>query len=230
MLLFGSFVFLLSSVLLSIYNWKHNRVTIYLSLLLFICAIHGISHSLVLSGGPAWLMVFFYNNFSPLYFLIGPLMYLYVDGTLKDRFEFSTKQIVHLLPFLLMVVVVFPYWFSSTDHKFQVISEIINDPKVAGSLSVNWILPPAWNLFLRIFLWIAYLVASLILLVKYDYIKVIKQTSKQQLNTTYRWLLLFLICMGVVYVDYLITGIFNIYYFNIELASYGVSQKQTSNA
>jgi AraC-like DNA-binding protein len=216
MLLFGSFIFLLISVLISIYNWKHNQVTIYLSLLLFICAIHGISHSLVLSGGPAWLMVFFYNNFSPAYFLVGPLIYLYVIGTLEDDPGFNYKKLIHALPFAFMVVVVAPYWFSSVEHKFEVVEQIIPDPKIAGRLPVNWILPPALNLFLRVFLWFAYLTAAVIALLRFDFKKIESKSSAFQIIVAWRWLILFLSCMAVVFTSYLATGIFNIYFFSSE--------------
>ena len=98
----------------------------------------------------------FWGNFSPFWYLGGPCLYLYVRGTLEDRIEFRRTDILHLLPAVVSVVGVIPYWFIPFEQKLALADALLKDNSLAFQLQPNRIIPVKFNLLIRTGLMILY--------------------------------------------------------------------------
>lgn len=56
----------------------------------------------------------------PVEFSIGPLLYLYVLSFIKDKQKFHYFDLVHFIPFMIVTVLVIPYFFMSTENKAEI--------------------------------------------------------------------------------------------------------------
>ena len=97
---------------------KLSQPSIYLSIFFLVYGIYGISHYVMLESTDSILYAIFFNNFTPLYVLIGPALYLYVKKTLNDEnCVFCKVELWHLIPFILVLVDLSPFVFKSFDFK-----------------------------------------------------------------------------------------------------------------
>jgi AraC-like DNA-binding protein len=179
-----------------------------LSILLLIIAIHGISHSLILQRQPIELIAIFFNNFSPLYFLPGPLIYFYVQGTLKDDWRLRVKHLWHFIPFVITVFIVAPYWFSSFEEKLNFIHMMIEHADNIINLNPNKGMSNIVSLISRAVLIMVYVAACFIQLYLYHPSKKEQNAiPKEQLRITYRWLVILVISIFLIGAGYLFSAL-----------------------
>ena len=116
---------LLQAAIFKIWRKKFIRHTKYLSGLLVVFSVMMISYVLYWTN---FVFDFPYltNWWHALYYLIGPLYYLYVKGVFSEGDENKTSTFLHFIPFLLCVAFILPMLTQSY------------------GLSLNW---PAWMLF-----------------------------------------------------------------------------------
>ncbi len=167
MLLSSSIAFIFLALVLSWFNWRKNRTTLFLSLLLLSLSIFGFTHTLLLEKGPMGLLAVLYNNFSPLYFLLGPLLYFYVKHTLEDRSYVRARDAWHLLPFAAAVVNVLPYWFSPFAFKMDTVAAVAAEPSLIRALHPNLYIPGSFSLAIRALLILGYVLASFVLILRH---------------------------------------------------------------
>ena len=117
MLLYISLLLLLLSLILIIYNWKLNNNAIFIGLFFSLIAIYGLVHYFVVYGKSVFWLTLFYNHFSPFFLLAGPFLYFYVRGTLKDRQGLKRQDAFLLIPALIHLSGVLPYYFYSLSYK-----------------------------------------------------------------------------------------------------------------
>lgn len=65
---------------------------------------------------------------TPVLFLLGPLFYLYVSSILERSFSLDWKAIIHLLPFLICVLTIIPFYLHSSDYKVNYILNATTGP------------------------------------------------------------------------------------------------------
>lgn len=165
MLLYLSISTLILSLLLAYNNFSINKNSIYLSGLLVLVSISGLTHYYVLFSKSVSGIAFFYTHFMPLLYLQGPLLYFYVSGTLKDKFICNWKNLLHLIPSIIGLISIFTYYFKPWSFKLGIAQKIIASPIAflknaqSGNLFINL---PA-----RTIMVIAYGIASIILLLHY---------------------------------------------------------------
>ena len=70
---------------------------------------------------------------STVIFLFGPLFYFYVKELTAGQFKFTKKDILHLVPFILLIIYKLPFFFKSTGEKLASI-------RGAGSLDENLVI------------------------------------------------------------------------------------------
>lgn len=105
---------------------KVSKPNIYLSIFFLVYGIYGISHYIMLESSNTFLYAFFFNNFTPLYVLIGPSIYLYVKKTINDESCVLCKdELLHLIPTLITIIDLSPYLFKSFEFKTQFANEIL---------------------------------------------------------------------------------------------------------
>ena len=165
MLLYLSISTLILSLLLAYNNYSINKNSIFLSALLVLVSISGLIHYYVLFSESEIGIAFFYTHFMPLLYLQGPLLYFYVSGTLKDKFIYNWKSLLHLIPSIIGLISIFTYYFKPCSFKLGIAKQIIASPIAflknaqSGNLFINL---PARTIML-----LAYGIASIIIVLHY---------------------------------------------------------------
>lgn len=205
MLLYISIAAIFVSTISFYYNWKTNKNSIYLSLLILFIAIHGVSHSLLISRQPLELIAVLFNNFSPLYFLAGPMIFFYVRGTLLDDWRIQYKHLWHFIPFLIMIIVVAPYWFTSFDYKLNMIRKMAEDPNNVININTNKWISNRVSLLSRSILLLGYSIVCFYQLYHYHPSKSERHAiPKNQLKLTLRWLVILVTSIFLIASGYLL--------------------------
>ena len=207
MLLYISLLTIILSGLLVTYNWRINKNTIYLGAFFSILATYGLTHYFTIyANSPFWLAVF-YNNFSPFWFLTGPLLLFYYRGTLTDNSKLSGTDIIHFIPFFVQLIGIFPYLLTPFSYKVGIAAQILNDLNLITQFKVNWITAPLVNFFARpilVFLYLGYITYLLWLNhPKSNRAKV----PIQQFKLTYRWLILLEVTTAILIVNFFLLSL-----------------------
>ena len=120
MLLYISLFTILLSIVLVIHNWKTNTNALFLGSFFGILSIYGIIHYLTLYGNsPFWLALLF-NHFTPMMLLLGPLLFFYIRGVLKDNDSITSKDLIHLFPSIIQLIGIIPYTFLPFETKLSI--------------------------------------------------------------------------------------------------------------
>lgn len=163
------YIFLLNcfmAIAMILYNWRSNFNIIFLGMLIISYAIGVVNYYfLAFEQTPFWIAIF-YGNLAPLWYLPGPLLYFYVRGSIQDTTVLKKWDIIHLTPFIISVVGVFPYITTSFSYKIWIANAIITDLNNIQNIRINWILPHKINMFLRPSIIILYSLASIIMILR----------------------------------------------------------------
>jgi AraC-like DNA-binding protein len=207
MLLYISLLTIILSGLLVTFNWRINKNTTYLGGFFSILATYGLTHYFTLyTYSPFWLAVFF-SNFSPFWFLAGPLLFFYYRGTFTDNPRLKKWDIVHFIPFLIQLVGTFPYLLTPFSHKIEVASAILNDLNIITSVKVNWITTPLVNFFARPILVFMYLGYITYMLWKYNPKSQRIKVPVQQYKLIYRWLIILAITTAILILNFFLLSL-----------------------
>jgi AraC-like DNA-binding protein len=202
MLLYISLLTIILSVLLVSYNWRINKNTIYLGGFFSILATYGLTHYFTIyANSPFWLAVF-YNNFSPFWFLTGPLLLFYYRGTLTDNSRLRAFDFIHFIPFLLQLAGIFPYLLTPFTYKVGITSQILNDLNLLTQFKVNWITTPIVNFFARPLLVFMYLGHITYMLWKYNPQSQRIKVPVQQYKLIYRWLIILAVTTAILILNF----------------------------
>jgi AraC-like DNA-binding protein len=204
MLLTISLFTIFLSVLILVNNWKGNKNAVYLSLFIIITAIYGIAHYFVMYGHSAFWLAIFYNHFTPLMLLLGPLLYCYIRGVIQDSASLTGWDWLHGLPALIHAIGILPYTLLPFDEKLQIAQSIINNVNVITEINVNYWYSAKVSFLLRTLLLLVYLLFSGILVWR-NYSRQTKDEGipKRQMQFSYRWLVIFLLTVTAITVSYL---------------------------
>jgi AraC-like DNA-binding protein len=213
MLLYVSLFTILLSLILVIHNWKTNTNALFLGSFFGILSIYGIIHYLTLYGNsPFWLALLF-NHFTPLMLLLGPLLFFYIRGTLKDSDTITSKDLIHLIPGLIQLIGIIPYTFLPFETKLSIAKSLINNVNVITSLNVNMFYSAKFSLSIRAIILLAYVIYCLYLFKKYSP----KQSDSslipiKQLQITYNWLIVLLSSLFTITFGFILLTIISICY------------------
>jgi AraC-like DNA-binding protein len=103
---------------------------------------------------------------SPVYYLAFPAAWIYVRMVLKDETKLRKTDYLHALPALLHLVEMVPYYFSSYDHKIEVVSADLVNPLGGFKLAEGW-MPFYVHNMMRCIQAVAYAIAMWILIWNY---------------------------------------------------------------
>ena len=203
MLLYSSLATIVLAFLLIFFNRKTNASSLFLFMMLLFVSIHSVLQSSIMNKGPLQVTMIFFNNFSPLYFLIGPMLFFYVRGTLTDNAVLSRKDIWHFIPAIIVLANVVPYWFTPASYKYKVALDMMSNVNTVKSFDGNWLIPSSINFIVRGIQMLAYVLASLKLLIQHNP-KRSKKTliPKGQEKITFNWLKILVTCMMLAVVGY----------------------------
>jgi AraC-like DNA-binding protein len=200
------------SLLLLINNYKKNKNAIYVGLFLIIVSLYGITHYFVLFGqSPFWLALF-YNHFTPLYLLLGPLLFFYIRGTLTDCESLFKKDYFHFIPALIQAVGIFPYLLTPFEIKLQNAERIINNIDSLLYLNLNLFYNADVSFLIRVGLFLIYIIYCGYLLISYaPIIRKENTIPNKQYKVSLKWLSLLVVCSFIITLYLLIITILSFY-------------------
>ena len=204
MILSISILTLFLTVILTYSNYSINKNSFYLSGLLLLLSISGLMHYYIVFSESAQGVAIIYTHFMPLLYLQGPMLYFYVSGTLKDRFEFGWKKLIHFLPFLIAFISVFDYYFKPWSFKIELANKIIASPHVLYTIKNFHIGNQFINLPARTILLIIYGSISIVLLLKYTINNKIYKNQTLIQSKTITWLYFITINVVISGISYLL--------------------------
>jgi AraC-like DNA-binding protein len=212
MLLYLTISTLALSLLLLINNYKKNKNAIYVGLFLIIVSLYGITHYFVLFGqSPFWLALF-YNHFTPLYLLLGPLLFFYIRGTLTDCESLFKKDYFHFIPALIQAVGIFPYLLTPFEIKLQNAERIINNIDSLLYLNLNLFYNADVSFLIRVGLFLIYIIYCGYLLISYaPIIRKENTIPNKQYKVSLKWLSLLVVCSFIITLYLLIITILSFY-------------------
>lgn len=176
------------SVIIILYNVKINKNAIYLAFFLFGLGIFGLLHNFTFDEEWPMILAIFRGHFLPLIYLLGPMLYLYVRGTITDTYQLKKTDYWHFLPAVFSFITIIPFIFSPFSYKLQIAKMIIENPRFVTMDKLYWIIPQHVHFFLRAASGILYSFASLTLISNSSKIFEQNQVPKSQKNLIVRWL------------------------------------------
>jgi AraC-like DNA-binding protein len=188
MLLFVSISIILIAVVAAIYNSKENRSTLYLSAILVNFATYSLTHYFTIYGKDPVMLAIFYGHFSPLWFLIGPLIYFYARSLFETkRSKIFWTDFLHFLPFFIQLFSVINYYFEPFSLKVELAKQVIENLNNLHQYDIiNSLYSQNIAFFLR--------PAMLLIYSIYSLIYVLRKARTIQIEY-YHWALFFLISM-----------------------------------
>ena len=174
-------------------NWSGNKTAVYLSFFLQITAIYGITHYLILYSQSAFWIAIFYNHFTALMLLLGPLLYFYVRGVINDTSSLTKKDLLHFIPALIHGIGLIPYLILPFEEKIKIANSIILNIDVLTQINVNYWYSAGTSFLTRpIHLLIYAIVSCYLVWTNYKVKTEDKDIPKKQLAFSYRWIVILL--------------------------------------
>ena len=154
----------------------------------------------------------------PLNFLIAPCSYLYVRAVLLNEKKFQKRDVIHLIPFFIVLINYIPFYLLPVNEKVTVIQNSLNYWPDTFKYQAGF-LPENFSILFRLILAIIYLVLQWNLILSYK--KVHKESSIQiQISNVLKWLKLFTITSTVIFfgiIGFMLTVFFLPSYYNNDL-------------
>lgn len=151
----------------------------------------------------------------PLNFLIAPCSYLYVRAVLLNEKKFQKRDLIHLIPFVIVLINYTPFYLLPVNEKLTIIQDSLNYWPTTFKYQAGF-LPENFSILFRLFLAIIYLVLQWKLILSYK--KVHKESAIQiQICNVLKWLKLFTITSTIILfgiIGFMLTIIFLPSYYN----------------
>jgi AraC-like DNA-binding protein len=167
MIFYLSIIALIVSFALLFHNYKINKNSFLLFGYLFPVYLYGIKHHFVLESDSILGIAIFHGHFSPIFLLPGAMLYLYIRNSLKNEWQFHKKDLWHFLPFFIEVINVIPFYLMPWQEKIATAQHLYLDADYNKFVHTNLIYPFYIITTTRAFLFMAYIIASALLLKKY---------------------------------------------------------------
>ncbi len=187
---------------MSVYNWKLSRNINYLSVFLIILSLSFSSYSLFLYGGSVKLYAILLNNVAPLFFLIGPFLYFYVRSINNNDYTLKLKDSLHFIPFLINLVAIIPYLFTSFEYKLQIAKHLMQNYYGYRDFDFMLFYPHYLNNIGRAFSLLAYSLYSFYII--YKHIK--SNNAISHLHYSYKFISVILCLVIIISLGHLLTG------------------------
>lgn len=185
-----------------------------------VISLYGITHYLVLFGqSPFWLAIF-YNHFTPLYLLLGPLLFFYIRSTLTDQAGLSKLDVLHFIPAVIQTIGITHYLFLPFALKIEYAERIIKNVNTILDINLNLFYTAEASFLIRGVLFLIYILyCGYLLLINAPLIRKENSIPKKQFNISLKWLAILISC------SLLIT----IYLISVTMMSFYVSPKEAFN-
>ena len=130
------------SVLIVIFNWQRNKNSIFLAGFFIILSNYSITHYFIFYKQSILGMAVFYNHFAAFWLLLGPMLYLYIRGSLNDNNQLMWKDSWHFIPAIIQLINTLPYYAKPFSYKLELAGYFYEDINRIYTFNPNWLFPP----------------------------------------------------------------------------------------
>lgn len=205
MLLYITILGFIVSLLLLINIKESNRVNLFLFGFFFINNLYSLAHYATIYSGSKEMIAILLVNFTPLFLIVGPLLYFYVRGVLRDDFRLSKLDYLHFLPALLLCINILPHLFSSYEDKLEYATRVLQNPAEILK-NKNLFIPSVVNFIFRPLIGLIYvLICIRLMFLKFKY----EKPEDKQSILIFKWLSFLIFNTLLVYASFLVFTIFS---------------------
>jgi AraC-like DNA-binding protein len=207
LLYLGSIFFALLTIYLLLFskNALHTFSNYIFSFILMLEVFFIISYLLIFLGTINHVPHLFKVS-APFNYLIAPLAYLYVRSILLDKNKFSLAELLHFVPFLLVLINYTPFYFLPTYEKSIIVQKVSEDIIFGLKFQAGYV-KEAYLFYLKVIQTLIYLILQWSLIFKFT--KTNKnQKIQSQLFIVIKWVKVFTlvftgILMGFIFLSLL---------------------------
>ncbi len=138
MLYYLALLSVFTSSLIALYNWKIQKSALYIAGILSILSAYALTHYYSSPSESDFIYAIIYGTLSPLWLLPGPLLYFYFRSVLhpEKRTSFWINSL-HFVPFIIHLINILPYLFTSFEYKLYVAHAIHQDINNLQLININ---------------------------------------------------------------------------------------------
>jgi AraC-like DNA-binding protein len=196
--------FIVSFLLLININ-ESNRVNVFLFAFFFINNLYSLAHYATIYSGSRTMIAILLVNLTPLFLTVGPILYFYVRGVLRDDFRLSKLDLLHFIPAFILLINILPHLFSSFDSKLEYAERVLQNPAEILN-NKNLFIPSVVNFLLRPIIGLIYIVVCIrLMFLKFKY----ERPDDKQSKLIFKWLSFLIFNALLVYASFLIFTIFS---------------------
>lgn len=100
-------------------HWHQNKGVLYLVIALLATGIRQLTLIHFYSIERSDLAIYVFANLDPLFVLIGPCVYYYFRSIIKGEMDYNLLALLHLIPFLVVILNSLPYYVSPWIDKIE---------------------------------------------------------------------------------------------------------------
>lgn len=205
MLLYITILGFIVSFLLLINIKESNRVNLFLFAFFFINNLYSLAHYATIYSESKTMIAILLVNFTPLFLLVGPVLFFYVRGLLRDDYRLSKLDWLHFVPAFLLFLNITPHLFSSFEDKLEYASRVQQSPTEILNYKYIYI-PAALKFLLRPLVGLFYVVLCIrIIILKFREVR----PSNKQTKLIFAWTTFLIFNTLLVYISFLIFTIFS---------------------
>ena len=205
MLLYITILGFIVSFLLLINIKESNRVNLFLFIFFFINNLYSLAHYATIYSGSKTMIAILLVNFTPLFLTVGPILYFYVRGVLRDDYRLSKTDWLHFVPALILCINILPHLFSSYEDKIEFATRVLQNPAEILK-NKNLFVPSVVNFVFRPLIGLIYvLICIRLMFLKFKY----ERPENKQAKLIYTWLVFLIFSTLLVYTSFLIFTIFS---------------------
>lgn len=200
MLLYITILGFIVTLLLFLNIKESNKVNIFLFAFFFINNLYSLAHYVTIYSGSKVMIAILLVNFTPLFLLVGPTLYFYIRGLLRDDYRLSKADYLHFIPSFILLINILPHLFTSYEYKLAFASKILQNPSEILN-NLNLFIPATVNFFLRPIIGLIYVVLCIkIVLQKFKNMDLASHQSK----LIVKWVSFLIFNTLLVYISFLI--------------------------
>jgi len=203
--LFFSIVFtitVITAISIGVFNLKKNTNALLISSFILILSLYSITHYLVLIEPSVFWAAILYINFTPLYLLLGPLLYFYIRNSTSFSSGYQKRDWIHFIPAIIEFIGISSYIFSSFEYKTTSIQNLFNDYESFKNMDFHLIYKPSISFVIRIGSLLSYTIYSLLILKKFYNTKSSVDQINKQKRISIIWLFIFLVFVIITTISY----------------------------
>jgi AraC-like DNA-binding protein len=205
LLLYITILGFIVSFLLLINIKESNRVNAFLFAFFFINNLYSLAHYATIYSGSKTMIAILLVNFTPLFLAVGPLLYFYVRGVLRDDYRLSKTDYLHFLPTFLLCINILPHLLSSFDDKLEYATRVLSNPAEILR-NKNIFIPSVVNFLLRPIIGLIYgVICVRLMFLKFKY----EKPEDRQSKLIFKWVSFLILNTLFVYASFLVFTIFS---------------------